>query len=295
MNTTVDRIERAYADVVAVEEVAPGLMRVCTWSDQYVVDARGDGCGCPDKLYNLDDTNMICKHRVAAIVATRDDLPGPWDPAETLDTRDGEARGVMADGGREHPDSFEVVDHDRDNRQAADTRPKAEEMAETAREFGSDNVEILDPADGMRDDRPEPDGGTPEVVDADPSATDLPDDPDIKQDPVDWLPGHFVDEIQGVPTVNRKGYAVIASKYDVSVTATLASDTDFEYAEFTATAATSDGQEYSGFGSAHVARGDGGDREYILNELAETRAMKRAVAWATGVGLTAAAELQGDL
>jgi hypothetical protein len=121
--------------------------------------------------------------------------------------------------------------------------------------------------------------------------------PSVNEDPVDWMPEHFVDQIQGVPTVNRKGYAVIAAQYGVSVTAepvTLASETDNEYAEFRAVATTEDGQEYSGFGSAHVERQDGDD-PYLLNELAETRAMKRACAWATGVGMTAVSELQGEL
>jgi hypothetical protein len=75
---------------------------------------------------------------------------------------------------------------------------------------------------------------------------------------------------------------------------TLASETDNEYAEFRAVATTEDGQEYSGFGSAHVERQDGDD-PYLLNELAETRAMKRATAWATGVGMTAIEEMRGVL
>jgi len=119
----------------------------------------------------------------------------------------------------------------------------------------------------------------------------------VEDDPVDWMPSHFVDTIQGVPTVNRKGYAVIASQYGVAVTAepiTLASKTDFEYAEFRAVAQTEDGREYSGIGSAHVDRQDGDDK-HLLNELAETRAMKRAVAWATGVGMTAVEEMKGEL
>jgi hypothetical protein len=146
------------------------------------------------------------------------------------------------------------------------------------------------------------DGGTVEMVEGnqppEPVESDLPEQtPDIDQDPVDWLPSHFIDDIQGVPTVNRKGYAVIAAKYNVSVKAepvTLASATDFEYAEFKAVAITDDGQEYSGFGSAHIDRMDGDD-PHLLNELAETRAMKRATAWSTGVGLTAATEMMNEL
>jgi len=126
---------------------------------------------------------------------------------------------------------------------------------------------------------------------------ELPEYPPIDQDPVNWLPGHFIDEIQGVPTVNRKGYCVIAARYGVSVTAepvTLPSETEFEYAEFRAVATTEDGQTYSGFGSAHVDRQDGDDPD-LLAELAETRAMKRATAWATGIGMTAMSEMTNQL
>lgn len=163
------------------------------------------------------------------------------------------------------------------------------------------------------------DGGTatvtPDVVDHSPESGDddedetevveatteqLPDNPNVNEDPLDWVPGHFVDTIQGKPAINRKGYAVLASNYDVSVTAepvVLPHETDFEYAQFRAVATTADGQEYSGFGSAHVDRGDGDntDNKLLLAELAETRAMKRAAAWATGVGMTAVEELKGDV
>ena len=54
------------------------------------------------------------------------------------------------------------------------------------------------------------------------------------------------------------------------------------------------GAEYSGFGSAHIDRMDGDD-PHLLAELAETRAMKRACAWATGVGITAYSEMTGEL
>lgn len=180
-----------------------------------------------------------------------------------------------------------------------DTRSAAEEKKD----------EIADLFDAeLRIERVGADGGTEtEVVEADASGTDVveatqtasevPENPSVADDPVDWMPSHFIDHIQGVPTVNRKGYAVIASQYNVSVEAepkVRASETNFEYAEFAATAITEDGQRYTGFGSAHINRQDGDD-PYLLNELAETRAMKRAVAWATGVGMTAASEMQNEL
>jgi hypothetical protein len=147
---------------------------------------------------------------------------------------------------------------------------------------------------------PETDGGEvqsasePTTPDAELAAVD---NKDLAEDPLSVMPSHFVDTIQGVPTINRKGYAVLAEHFGISVTAepvTLPGETDFEYAEFKALATTHDGQEYSGFGSAHVDRMDGDD-PYLLAELAETRAMKRATAWATGVGMTAFSEMSNSL
>lgn len=195
--------------------------------------------------------------------------------------------------------NFIVKDTNRDTKRECETKADAEETRDDMIALGADpkNLEIEE-TDAQAD------TGNSELskptyqrqVDSEPVG--VPDEPPrIDQDPVDWMPSHFVDTIQGVPTVNRKGYAVIAAQYDVSVTAepvTLASETDFEYAEFRAVAETDDGKEYSGFGSAHVDRQDGDD-PYLLAELAETRALKRALAYATGMGITAVEELKGTL
>lgn len=71
------RAVRALTDVVATEEIAPGMMRVVTWSDEYYVDARGDGCLCPDKEYNLDGVGL-CKHELAAVLTDTADAPDPY-------------------------------------------------------------------------------------------------------------------------------------------------------------------------------------------------------------------------
>jgi len=195
---------------------------------------------------------------------------------------------------------WRVVDHDNDNEKTAESRQDAEQKAETAREFGSENVEIIPPGDGT-----ETDGGNTEVVDVPKDSPDelmadaeeIPQSPSVADDPIDWVPSHFVDDIQGVPAINRKGYAVLAEQYGIQVTrefVTYPSETDFGYAEAEATAVTQDGREYSGFGSAHVDRQDGDD-EHLLGELAETRAIKRALALATGVGMTAVEELKSEL
>jgi hypothetical protein len=186
-----------------------------------------------------------------------------------------------------------------------DTRSEAQEKKQDMIALGMDADDLKIVATNKADDSAKADGGQPatqaapvEDTEVPVKESDIPDEPPaIDQDPVSWLPEHFVDTIQGVPTVNRKGYAVIASKYEVAVTSnavTLPSETDFEYAEFEATAVTKDGREYSGFGSAHIDRQDGDD-PHLLAELAETRAMKRATAWATGVGMTAASEMMNNL
>lgn len=184
------------------------------------------------------------------------------------------------------------------NSREADTRADAESIKNDMEELGLE-CEIIAPGETSTDVDveevdPVEDGGTVEPVDTD----DLPDrGANIDEDPLTWMPGHFVDDIQGTPAINRKGYAVLAAHYNIGVTAepvVRASESDFEYAEFQATAITRDGVKYSGFGSAHVDRMDGDD-QYLLNELAETRACKRALALATGVGVVSAEEMRGEL
>jgi len=207
-------------------------------------------------------------------------------------------------------DSRAAATENRDDMIGLGASPEDFEVVKGAIDDYSEYADGLDTVGNQSASEAKSDGGTEvvetpdtdprddaDVVETQPTADDLPDDPSVGEDPVDWLPSHFIDTIQGVPAVNRKGYAVIASKYGVSVEAepvTLPSETDFEYAEFRAVATTEDGQTYSGFGSAHVERQDGDDK-HLLAELAETRAMKRATAWATGVGMTAVSELQNDL
>lgn len=95
--TTDDRAVRALTDVVAVREVAPGMAEVVTVTDVYTVDARGEGCTCPDKEYNLAPGEK-CKHHLAAQLAFSDDLPSGVTPVESFTER------AVADGGERPPD-----------------------------------------------------------------------------------------------------------------------------------------------------------------------------------------------
>lgn len=184
-----------------------------------------------------------------------------------------------------------VIRDDNGTERTFEERAAAEEAKKDLEELGAD-VELEAIGTDTTEVVEEPDTTETEPVES------LPDQPpSLDEDPISWAPEHFVDTIQGTPAINRKGYAVMAERFGISVVAepvTLPSNTGFEYAEFRAIAETEDGTEYSGFGSAHVDRQDGDD-EHLLGELAETRAMKRALAYATGLGMTAVEELQGEL
>jgi hypothetical protein len=284
-----DRAERI-DDVVAVEKRAPGVAEVVSFGGSYIVDARGDGCMCKDKEYNLNPGER-CKHHAAALLAFSDDLPAPFTVTDNLNNR------VATDGGQS---MFTVIDHDNDgNERTAETRAEAEQMKQTAEEFGSDNVEIVPPGE-----EPETDGGDVEVVehvepDAETeaetveAAQELP-ERDVGTDPLTWMPGEFVDEIDDSQAINRKGFEVLAHFYDVDVAADLEvppEDTEHEYCRVKATA-TIDGRVVESYGSAHVDRGD--DKTLLL-EMADTRARKRALSIATGAGAVAVEELRNEV
>ena len=168
---------------------------------------------------------------------------------------------------------------------------------ELCEECGEDDVRLvvgLDaPDDGPRGtDATAPPGGDP----GPPAFEGVP--ASVLTDPLDVLPEYMIDVVEGQPTINKRGYAVIANHFDVVVQAeaiTTAGETDHEYAEFRARAwKKADGPEnaYTGHATARATEDRRGMSDN-LNEMAETRAMKRAVAWATGVGILAWEELAG--
>jgi len=314
---TETRAERALTDVVAVEELAPGLARVVTWSDAHDVDMRNGGCHCEDKQYNIDG-GMHCKHEFGAMLFARNDIPG----VSMDDDLGGQT--LVADGGQvmaddDHPaDKFKVVDHDNaDNVHLADTKAEAEEKKETAEEFGSDDVEILPPAgdtdpdveviDYADETTTEPDhvvkadaapdtDHAPEALsqeEVEQYATDL-DDRDVGEDPLKWMPGEFIDTIDGSQAINRKGFEVLRFFYDVDLDMNMEVDpdtNDMTHCRFSATATTPDGKELEAWGTSHVDRGDD---PWLLVEMAATRARKRAISIATGAGACAVEELRNE-
>ena len=159
---------------------------------------------------------------------------------------------------------YSVIDHGNDNARSFESRSEADDKAKGVKQMVSDpsqievvkgdyddysdydaapetedvDVEIIDMTDGgtatgdpgtpaAQKADPRQGNGTTEVVTED-QLTQV-QNKDISEDPLTVMPGHFVDDIQGVPTINRKGYAVLAEHYGISVVAepvTLPSSTD---------------------------------------------------------------------
>jgi hypothetical protein len=123
---------------------------------------------------------------------------------------------------------------------------------------------------------------------------ELPDDgPSVDEDPLVWMPDEFTDTIDGTVAINRKGFEVLAHHYDIQCETELCNElTTEDRVVFKATATDADGDTYSAFGSASTERGDDAG---LLVEMSDTRAYKRSVSRATGVGMVAVSELQNEL
>ena len=208
-----------------------------------------------------------------------------------------------------------------------ESRSEAEEKKDTALQLGAnpENIEIVPPsedvepevvdqtqeakADGGAEvvDHPDP---SPEEMENDPDIItsvddleqedsdgyDLPDKPSVDEDPLTWMPEDFTDTIDGTVAINRKGYEVMAHHYGIGTPDSECivgpEETDYKFCRVKATAETEDGTVYTAHGSAHVDRGDD---SYLLLEMADTRARKRVIAQATGVGMVAVSELQNEV
>lgn len=87
MADAVSRTIGGLTDVVAVEKLAPGMVRVVTVADAYDVDVREGRCTCPDHQYR----EAKCKHiRRAEIEADLTPVPIQLGIDDDLDQGDHE-------------------------------------------------------------------------------------------------------------------------------------------------------------------------------------------------------------
>jgi hypothetical protein len=81
----------------------------------------------------------------------------------------------------------------------------------------------------------------------------------LETDPLSILPGHMIDNIKGQPAINKRGYAMIAERYGVSVKAYIESypwENDDNRCVARAVATTESGKEYQDYATAHKGDGD---------------------------------------
>jgi hypothetical protein len=152
--------------------------------------------------------------------------------------------------------------------------------------------EVVDVDDQAPQDAPEP-----ATADVEPQgSTDENDVPATPSDPfaqelADDVPQRFVMELRGETYVRRAGYARIARANDLRLSleeVVGAHETDWEHSKYRArvTDASGDVLVDSEVGSAHIDEEDLSGAAGELDELAATRAARRAVEWATGAGMT---------
>jgi len=121
---------------------------------------------------------------------------------------------------------------------------------------------------------------------------DLPDKPPVDTDPLTWMPSEFTDKIDGTIAINRKGFSVLKQHFDIGVDSDCVvgpEENGFTFCRHKAVATMPDGTRSEAHGSAHVDRGDD---PWLLLEMSDTRAKKRALSDATGIGMVAVSELQ---
>lgn len=198
---------------------------------------------------------------------------------------------------------WKVKDTDTGDVWHKDSRAEAEEAVE---EFGDmRDLEIVRPdtaSDGGESaasaEVVEDSGGT----DANPPAPAAEDTDALDQlgesldtDPLDVLPGYMITRVEGKPTLNKRGVSVLAYHFGIDVlereVIAYPHEHDYETAVVEIMVEGEDGRRFSGIGEAHV---DHTDKHQLLR-MAETRAYKRAVIFATGTGIVGYNEIMESL
>lgn len=117
--------------------------------------------------------------------------------------------------------------------------------------------------------------------------------PDAFAEPLPNVDERFIMDMGGEPYIRRAGYARLGQQAGLSHSVEILHRNRGEYVEAKATVTDTDsGRTWEDYGTAHIEGEDMSGAEFNLVELAVTRAVTRAYAWATGEGLTAVAEVQ---
>jgi hypothetical protein len=198
---------------------------------------------------------------------------------------------------------FKVVAQDGDKSRDVETRAEAEDVKEDMEQLGlTVSIEAAE--------EPETDGGEVEAEVVDMTEDTQPEpEPESEQfgdmlsqlgesintDPLSILPGYMITQVDGKPSLNKRGVSVLAYHFGISVTEkeTVAypHETDYTSAIVEITVENEDGRVFVGAGEAHVDE----TPKHQLLRMAETRAYKRAVIFATGTGIVGYQEIMEEL
>jgi len=230
----------------------------------------------------------------------RRDDDGGVDPEDVqdLDAVEDERRDGADDAGdqEESSDAGDNQDDDRPDRDGAgddhgDDPPGEDvedvDVVETADHYPGPARKTQGTSGGNRPVDPSTSGNSPKL-------RDIP----LDEDPLEVLPKWMKSSIQargGDEDLNKRGCQVIASALGVNPSPEAVKrgyETDFEYAVYEATVEF-DGEEYCATAQAHVNEDNVAPED--LDEMAETRAKKRAVKWASAGGLVAWILYEGRL
>jgi len=189
--------------------------------------------------------------------------------------------------------TFTIIDHDNDNEQTANSRSEAEDMAATARQLGSDNVEIIPP------DNAEPDGGHAEVVDTpaqDPRETTAINPSELSKNPISFLKSvnsDFVNSIKGKQAISKQGFRFIQREFEITTQSEVVKVIDDPLGVIVwARAELNDEYAAEAHGEGWQFETDVDDNELV--RYADTRAQNRALSDLTSAGALAVSELQNE-
>lgn len=203
--------------------------------------------------------------------------------------------------------TWTLLNHRRGNEREFDSRSEAEEKKNdmvalgvnpedlelVAPDSASDGGEVVE-AEPVETDAPEPTESSQEPAKSELGAM-APENRNLSDDPLDVLPGYMITHVDGKPSLNKRGVSVLAYHYDIDVlernVVAYPHEHDYETAVVEIMATGPDGRTFSGIGEAHVDE----TPKHQLLRMAETRAYKRAVIFATGTGIVAFQELMEEL
>ena len=189
------------------------------------------------------------------------------------------------------------TDDDRAKSLAFDIEPDVvEEDVETAADRIEDNQTEVVEAEVVQEDNPDRGGDDNHDRGGEIEAADRPDPPaNAFSGELPDVDDAYVMELDGSPYIRRAGYARLARAEGLRLELEEivgAHETDWQRAKYAATVRDQEGNHIANdVGSSYLPQEDMSGAEGNLDELAASRAACRALAWGTGEGLTAVAEI----